>query len=113
MPEQPKNLPQTLNLPRLFEFNLSSHERKLLLHLVTSQILPDAQERTSGVLDLAGPNQLAWRVGHECGESDEEDDAPRDLNAEGEAPLRSTVGGVATGKANPVGLWIIVSTCCH
>src|ERR1700761_4967610 len=103
VPEQPEHFLQTLDLSLLLELDLASHEREFFLHLMVGKILADPQKRATGLLDLAPSDELTRRVGHECGQADEEDNAPGDLNTKRQAPLGCAIGCIAACEADPVG----------
>lgn len=103
MSEKLEYLTIRLQLSLHLEIDLCTHHGKLLVHLVRLQITTDLDEFTACLVDLATSDQLPRRVGHECCETDEHDDAPGNLDAQRKPPLRCAVRCVRTGVANPVG----------
>ena len=104
MSKQPENFFIALNLPLNFIFNLRLHLSKFLRCGFHSQLCTAYLDKLfSCFFDFANAEQLARRIGHESCEAGEEDDAPGDLEAEGQAPLGASVGCVAAGETDPVG----------
>ena len=102
MSEQSKSLLERSHLAFQLILDLSTHERKLLMHVMRHEVAANLDKLDTGLVDLAVPDELTRRVGHEGGEADEEDDAPGDLEAEGQTPLDCSVVGVAAEEADPV-----------
>lgn len=100
--EKLEYLPVGLDLPLHLKFDLRLHENELILHIVGFQVTADLNECFAGLFDLAVADELARRVWHERRQADEENDAPGNLNAQGQTPLYGTVGCVPACHAHPV-----------
>ncbi len=73
------------------------------MQLMGSQITADTYVFDACLFDLALPDELSWRVGHECSKTDEQDDTPRDLDPKWKTPLQGSVRRIAASHADPVG----------
>lgn len=103
MAEQLEDFGKRLDLSLHLELDLAAHEGELGVHFVAGQVTADADELAASVFDLAIADQLSRGIGHERRQTDEQYNAPGDLDAQRQAPLRRPVRCVTARKPDPVG----------